>query len=56
VTDKGRRVCADYFSVAGPAWRDAFGFVSPEDEPVIRKFFLDMIEQFGELVRKERGK
>jgi DNA-binding MarR family transcriptional regulator len=56
VTDKGRRVCADYFSAAGPSWRDAFGFVSPEDEPVIRKFFLDMIEQFSELVWKERGK
>lgn len=56
VTDKGRRVCADYFSVAGPSWRDAFDFVRPEDEPVIRKFFLDMIEQFSELVRKERGK
>lgn len=56
VTDKGRRVCADYFSVAGPSWRDAFDFVSPEDEPVIRRFFLDMIDQFGELVRKERGR
>ena len=56
VTDKGRRVCADYFAVAGPSWHEAFDFVSPEDEPVIRKFFLDMIEQFGELVRKERGK
>jgi DNA-binding MarR family transcriptional regulator len=55
VTDKGRRVCADYFSVAGPSWHRAFDFVSTEDEPVIRKFFLDMIEQFSELVRKERG-
>ena len=36
--------------------RDAFGFVSPDDEPVIRKFFVDMIERFGELIRKERGK
>jgi DNA-binding MarR family transcriptional regulator len=56
VTDKGRRICEDYYSLAGPYWRDAFDFVSPEDEPVIRKFFVDMIEQFGELVRKERGK
>ena len=56
VTDKGRRICADYYSLAGPYWRDAFDFVSPEDEPVIRKFFVDMIEQFGELIRKERGK
>jgi DNA-binding MarR family transcriptional regulator len=56
VTEEGRRVCADYFSVAGPSWRDAFDFVNPEDEPVIRKFFLDMIDQFSELVRKERGR
>jgi DNA-binding MarR family transcriptional regulator len=56
VTDKGRRVCEDYYSLAGPRWRDAFGFVSPDDEPVIRKFFVDMIDRFGELIRKERGK
>jgi DNA-binding MarR family transcriptional regulator len=56
VTDKGRRVCEDYISLAGPHWRDAFGFVDPADEPVIRKFFVDMIGHFSELIRKERGK
>jgi DNA-binding MarR family transcriptional regulator len=56
VTDQGRRICEDYYALAGPYWRDAFGFVSPEDEPVIRKFFVDMIDRFGELIRKERGK
>ncbi len=56
VTDKGRQVCADYFAFAGPRWRDAFGFVDPADEPVIRKFFTDLIEHFSELIRKERGK
>jgi DNA-binding MarR family transcriptional regulator len=56
VTDEGRRICEDYYSLAGPYWRDAFGFVSPDDEPVIRKFFVDMIDRFGELIRKERGK
>jgi DNA-binding MarR family transcriptional regulator len=56
VTDKGRRICEDYCSLAGPCWRDAFGFVSPDDEPVIRKFFVDLIDRFGELIRKERGK
>jgi hypothetical protein len=30
--------------------------VDPADEPVIRKFFVDMIGQFSELIRKERGK
>jgi hypothetical protein len=55
VTDKGRQVVEDYFSLAGPCWRDAFDFVDPADEPVIRKFFIDMIGQFGERIRKERG-
>ena len=37
-------------------WRSAFDFVNPADEPVIRKFFIDMISQFSELTRKERGR
>jgi DNA-binding MarR family transcriptional regulator len=56
VTDKGRQVCEDYISLAGPSWRDAFGFVDPADEPVIRRFFVDMIGHFSELIRKERGR
>ena len=56
VTEKGRRACEDYFAAAGPRWRDAFSFVDPADEPVVRRFFTDMIEHFGELVRKERGR
>jgi DNA-binding MarR family transcriptional regulator len=56
VTERGRRACEDYAALAGPRWREAFGFVSQADEPVIRKFFVDMIEHFGELTRKERGR
>jgi DNA-binding MarR family transcriptional regulator len=56
VTDAGRQVCEDYFAFAGPRWREAFGFVDPADEPVIRKFFTDLIEHLGELIRKEHGK
>ncbi len=56
VTEAGRRVCEDYVTQAGPRWRDAFGFVRPADEPVIRKFFTDMIGQFTELTRKERNR
>ena len=55
VTDKGRQICKDYYSLAAPHWREAFDFVDPADEPVIRKFFVDMIGQFSELIRKERG-
>jgi DNA-binding MarR family transcriptional regulator len=54
LTDQGRRTCEDYYALAAPAWRDAFDFVSEADEPVVRKFFTDMIEQFSELARKER--
>ena len=56
VTDKGRQVGEDYIALAGPHWRNAFGFVDPADEPVIRKFFTDMIGHFSELIRKERGR
>jgi DNA-binding MarR family transcriptional regulator len=56
VTDKGRRICEDYLTMAGPHWRAAFDFVSPADEPVIRKFFIDTIGHFSELTRKERGR
>ena len=56
VTGKGRQICEDYLTLAGPYWRSAFGFVSAADEPVIRKFFSDMIRQFSELTRKERGR
>jgi DNA-binding MarR family transcriptional regulator len=56
VTDKGRHVCEDYLAFAGPHWREAFDFVDPADEPVIRTFFTDMIGHFSELIRKERGK
>jgi len=56
VTDKGRRICQDYLALAGPHWRAAFSFVSPDDEPVIRRFFIDMIGRFSELTRKERGR
>jgi DNA-binding MarR family transcriptional regulator len=55
VTDKGRQTCEDYYSLAGPHWRAAFDFVSPQDEPVIRKFFTDMIGNFSQLIKRERG-
>jgi DNA-binding MarR family transcriptional regulator len=56
VTGKGRQIVEEYYSLAAPQWREAFDFVDPADEPVIRKFFVDMIEHFSELIGKERGK
>jgi DNA-binding MarR family transcriptional regulator len=56
LTDEGRAACERYHEAAGPLWREAFSFVPAEDEPVIRKFFVEMIENFSERMRKERGK
>jgi DNA-binding MarR family transcriptional regulator len=56
VTEKGRHVCEEYIAQAWPRWRTAFDFVSPEDEAVVRRFFVQMIEQFSKLAREERGK
>lgn len=56
VTDKGRAACEAYTATAGPMWRGAFDFVSPQDEPVIRSFFQQMITKFSKLAREERGK
>lgn len=56
VTAQGRKACQDYMESAGPKWGHAFDFLSEEDEPVVRRFFIQMIEQFGKLAREERGK
>jgi DNA-binding MarR family transcriptional regulator len=56
LTDQGREKVTDSIAVIGPKWHDAFGYVDPADEPVIRKFLADTIEHFGKLVREERSK
>jgi DNA-binding MarR family transcriptional regulator len=56
VTERGRKACQEYTDSAGPKWQHAFDFLEDEDEPVVRRFFMQMIEQFGKLVREERGK
>jgi DNA-binding MarR family transcriptional regulator len=56
LTGQGRRKVAESISLIGPKWHDAFDYVDPADEPVIRKFLVDTIEHFGKLVREERGK
>ncbi len=55
VTDQGRQKVDEAGAVIGPKWRNAFDYVAPENEPVIRKFLADTIERFGLLIRKERG-
>jgi DNA-binding MarR family transcriptional regulator len=55
VTDKGRAACEQYTQAGGPLWREAFDFVAPQDEVVVRRFFVDMISKFSKLAREERG-
>jgi DNA-binding MarR family transcriptional regulator len=56
LTDAGRRKVENAISLIAPKWQDAFGYVDPADEAVIRKFLVDTIDRFGTLVREERGK
>jgi DNA-binding MarR family transcriptional regulator len=56
ITGQGRAVCEYYVSQAAAKWRKAFDFVDKEDEAVVRRFFVQMIDHFGRLVREERGK
>jgi MarR family transcriptional regulator for hemolysin len=55
VTDKGRAACDQYTQLGGPLWREAFDFVSADDEVVVRRFFAEMISKFSKLAREERG-
>ena len=55
LTDTGRQKVEEAISLIGPRWRDAFGYVDPADEPVIRKFLIDTIDHFGALIREKRG-
>jgi DNA-binding MarR family transcriptional regulator len=56
LTDAGRQKVEEAIALIGPRWRDAFDYVDPADEPVIRKFLTDTIGRFGALIREERGK
>lgn len=56
LTDRGRDVVRQAITAMAPKWQQAFGYISPADEPVIRKFLVDTIERFSALVREERGK
>jgi DNA-binding MarR family transcriptional regulator len=55
LTGAGRRKVEEAVSLIGPKWQNAFGYVDPADEPVIRKFLVDTIDRFGTLIREERG-
>jgi DNA-binding MarR family transcriptional regulator len=55
LTGTGRQKVEEAVMIIGPKWHDAFGYVDPADEPVIRKFLVETIDRFGTLIREERG-
>jgi DNA-binding MarR family transcriptional regulator len=55
ITDQGRAVITYYVSQAATSWRKAFDFVDSDDEAVVRRFFIQMINHLSQLMREERG-
>lgn len=55
ITGQGRAVITYYVSQASGRWRKAFDFVDRDDEAVVRKFFIQMIDHLSQLMREERG-
>jgi DNA-binding MarR family transcriptional regulator len=55
ITEQGRAVITYYVSQAAAWWRKAFDFVDSDDEAVVRKFFIQMINHLSQLMREERG-
>jgi DNA-binding MarR family transcriptional regulator len=55
ITEPGRAVVTYYVSQAAPRWRKAFDFVSSDDEAVVRRFFIQMIDHLSHLIDEERG-
>jgi DNA-binding MarR family transcriptional regulator len=55
ITGQGRAVTTYYVSQAAAWWRKAFDFVDSDDEAVVRKSFIQMIDHLSQLIREERG-
>jgi DNA-binding MarR family transcriptional regulator len=55
ITERGRAVITYYVPQAAAWWRRAFDFVDSDDEAVVRKFFIQMIDHLSQLMREERG-
>jgi DNA-binding MarR family transcriptional regulator len=56
ITDQGRALISYYVPQAAAGWRKAFDFVDSEDEAVVRKFFIQMIDHLSQLIDEERGR
>lgn len=54
MTEAGRRKCDEALMTVAPRLSAFLDFVDPADEPVIRKFLVDAITRFTEVMREER--
>ncbi len=54
LTGAGRRKCDEALMTVAPRLSAFLDFVDPADEPVIRKFLVDAIARFTEVMREER--
>lgn len=52
ITDSGRAIVGQYVTQAAPQWRKAFDFTGPDDEAVVRRFFVQLIGHLGQLTRE----
>ena len=55
ITGQGRAVISYYVSQAAAWWHKAFDFVDSDDEAVVRRFFVQMINHLSQLIDEERG-
>jgi DNA-binding MarR family transcriptional regulator len=55
ITDEGRAVITHYVSRAAAWWGKAFDFVGSDEEAVVRRFFVRMIDHLSQLIEEERG-
>jgi DNA-binding MarR family transcriptional regulator len=56
ITDSGRALITYYVPQAATRMRKAFDFVDGDDEAVVRRFFVQMIDHLSQLMREERGR
>jgi DNA-binding MarR family transcriptional regulator len=56
ITDSGRALITHNVGQAAGRMRKAFDFVDGDDEAVVRRFFVEMIDHLSQLIREERGK
>ena len=54
ITEPGRAVITSYNSQAAAWWQKAFDFMDSDEEAVVRRFFVQMIDNLSNLIAEER--